>query len=505
MDIKNAKNTIKNTIQAYLKKDEYGQYVIPRDRQRPILLLGAPGIGKTAIMEQIAHDLGVGLVAYSITHHTRQSALGLPFIVDRRYGGIETKITEYTMSEIIAAVYTEIENNDHKSGILFIDEINCASETLAPTMLQFLQNKTFGTHRVPEGWIIVGAGNPPEYNKSVKEFDIVTMDRVKKIDVEPDHKIWKEYAYLRQMHNAIITFVDAFPKNFYFAETQVDGLKIVTPRGWEDLSYIIKMYEELKLTIDKELIQQYVQNPKVATDFLNYYNLFVKYRKTYDINKIINGTYSLTEYSTMKSMRIDEKMAVEGMLIEHLSGRFVDYINQRGITKRLFQILKNYKRDVLTTSKPLTKFNEDFFEASRKVLNEKSKNVEREERQEMLGTISELNGFTETLKRSNPVDTNESFSIVKDRFDKRVIELTKTGNDLNEALTNVFEFIVGVFGEGSELIVLITELTINPYSVQFLTENRNDAYFKYNKNILVGEKSAEIIKDIEALNLDLNA
>ena len=87
------------------------------------------------------------------------------------------------MSEIIGSVYEQIEKTGCKEGILFIDEINCVSETLAPTMLQFLQCKTFGNQQVPEGWIIVAAGNPPEYNKSVREFDVVTLDRVKKIDV----------------------------------------------------------------------------------------------------------------------------------------------------------------------------------------------------------------------------------------------------------------------------------------------------------------------------------
>ena len=80
MNIKRAKQEIKNTIQAYLLKDEFGNYVIPSIRQRPVLLIGAPGIGKTQIMEQIARECGVGLVAYTITHHTRQSAVGLPFI-----------------------------------------------------------------------------------------------------------------------------------------------------------------------------------------------------------------------------------------------------------------------------------------------------------------------------------------------------------------------------------------------------------------------------------------
>ena len=63
------------------------------------------------------------------------------------------------MSEIIASVYRKIEEGGRKEGILFIDEINCVSETLAPTMLQFLQCKTFGNQAVPEGWIIAAAGN----------------------------------------------------------------------------------------------------------------------------------------------------------------------------------------------------------------------------------------------------------------------------------------------------------------------------------------------------------
>ena len=120
------------------------------------------------------------------------------------------------MSEIIASVYEKIEMTGLSEGILFIDEINCVSETLAPAMLQFLQNKTFGTHQVPEGWIIVAAGNPPEYNKSVREFDIVTLDRVKKIEVKEDFTIWKEYAYKESVHSAILSYLEIKKRAFLY-------------------------------------------------------------------------------------------------------------------------------------------------------------------------------------------------------------------------------------------------------------------------------------------------
>ena len=108
MNIKRTKQEIKDTIEAYLRKDAYGMYEIPPIRQRPVLLLGSPGIGKTQIMEQISKECGIGLVAYTITHHTRQSAIGLPFISQKQYHGQEFAVTEYTMSEIVAAVYDTV-------------------------------------------------------------------------------------------------------------------------------------------------------------------------------------------------------------------------------------------------------------------------------------------------------------------------------------------------------------------------------------------------------------
>ena len=116
MNIQDAKDEIIHTLQAYHRKDATGNYCFPVNRQRPILLMGPPGIGKTAIMEQIAAQCGVGLVAYTITHHTRQSAVGLPKIVTRTYDGQEVSVTEYTLSEIIASVYDCMERTGKERG-----------------------------------------------------------------------------------------------------------------------------------------------------------------------------------------------------------------------------------------------------------------------------------------------------------------------------------------------------------------------------------------------------
>ena len=266
MDIQRAKEEIKRAVQAYLATDDIGRPLIPAVRQRPILLMGPPGVGKTQIMEQIAQECDIALVAYTITHHTRQSAVGLPFIRERNYGGRTRSVTEYTMSEIIASVYAAMERTGKKNGILFIDEINCVSETLAPTMLQFLQCKTFGNQAVPAGWVIVAAGNPPEYNKSVRDFDIVTLDRVRRMDIEPDLPVWKDYARAAHIHSAILSYLELHPQNFYQINADVDGTQFVTARGWEDLSNLLDTYEALGLQADEELIREYIQHPKIAEE-----------------------------------------------------------------------------------------------------------------------------------------------------------------------------------------------------------------------------------------------
>ena len=306
MNIKDAKNELKNIVLAYLAKDENGMPMIPEEHQRPVLLMGPPGIGKTAIMKQIASELNINLVSYTITHHTRQSAIGLPGIVKRCYGGEEVSVTEYTMSEIIASVYDQIERSGIREGILFLDEINCVSETLAPTMLQFLQFKTFGTHKVPEGFIIVTAGNPPEYNLSVREFDIVTLDRLRRIDIDADFPAFKEYAFRMGIHGAIMAYLEIRKDRFYMVQADTDRKRFVTARGWEDLSDALHTYEKLGFPVTESLMSQYLQDPETAADFAVYYELYRKYENFYQVPEILAGHTVINEQ--LKFAPFDEKL-----------------------------------------------------------------------------------------------------------------------------------------------------------------------------------------------------
>lgn len=501
MNIKQAKEQIQNAIKAYFTKDQFGNYQIPIERQRPIFLMGPPGIGKTAIMEQIAEELGVGLVSYSMTHHTRQSALGLPFIEKKIYGGIEYSVSEYTMSEIIASVYDAMEQTGIKEGILFLDEINCVSETLAPAMLQFLQYKIFGRHRVPDGWIVVTAGNPPEYNNSVREFDIVTWDRLKRIDVEPDYNVWKEYAYKKGVHPAILTYLEIKKSDFYDIETTVDGKSFVTARGWSDLSDMMKLYEQHGIVIDEKLIQQYLQNKKIAKEFAVYYDLFTKYKSDYQIDNILAGKAPMNIIDRAKAAKFDERLALLGMLIDAI----IEELKKVYLSESTIRILLNSLKNIRVESE---KANIDTSTCVQREINNLNNEIRTGKKACTLSTdteyayrstISILETMAVSLSENNPSNKDEALQILKGSYNKRVDSLKKHTEQTGKQLSNIFHFCEEAFEDGQELLILVTELTICNYSSRFISRYGCKEYFNHNKELLFYKRQKEIIAELENL------
>lgn len=504
MNIKEAKEQIKNAMTAYFTKDEFGGYVIPIEKQRPVFLMGPPGIGKTAIMEQIASELGVGLISYSMTHHTRQSALGLPFIVQKNYGGQEYDVSEYTMSEIIASVYDMMEETGLREGILFLDEINCVSETLAPSMLQFLQYKIFGRHRVPDGWIVVTAGNPPEYNNSVREFDIVTWDRLKRIDVEPDFGVWKEYAYLSSVHPAIISYLDVKHSDFYKIESTVDGKSFVTARGWSDLSDMIKLYEKHGLKVDNALVSQYLQNKKIARDFAVYYDLYMKYKSDYQIGEILSGKASEEIKRRAKAAKFDERLALLSLILDGVNEGMRAVANEEEMLSALLACLKEVRAGLSNSAADAVKLLGEKASAIRAKIEKgkASSSLSAEKRHTLNLTAAALEEEAALIERNGRPTGAEAFALLKKDFDSRVAALKRNAEAAGKKLSNAFAFLEEVFGEGQELLILVTELTINAHSSRFISRYGCKEYFAHNKELLFYERRKELIEELGDLNIN---
>ena len=439
MNIKEATKHIKNTITAYLEKDENGKLVIPVNKQRPVFLYGPPGIGKTAVMEQIAKEMNIGIVSYSMTHHTRQSALGLPFIKTRTFGGVEYDVSEFTMSEILSDVYSYIERTGHKNGILFLDEINCVSETLAPSMLRFLQYKAFGSHSVPDGWVIVAAGNPPEYNKSVKEYDIATLDRIQKIDIQSDYDVWRDYAVNERVHPSIITYLDSKPSDFYIIENTPDGKQFVTARGWEDLSRLMYSFEKKGVEIEAEFVSQYIQVPTIAQDFALFYKTFKNISDLCSPKNIFEGNATEELKEKLKNAGIEEKLGFINLLAGSINEELENCIVKNNAIKKAAKLLKD-------------------------------ENIISENKKEAMSALASKTDNSIILKINSVLEKSsaELKEVVESELKKEVESLKQAVANAQNKLSNSSKFIYEALGEAPETKIFTTDVTRNTYSAEFL-------------------------------------
>ena len=126
-------------------------------------------------------------------------------------------------------------------------------------------------------------------------------------------------------------------------ETTVDGKAFVTARGWEDLSQLLKVYEELGKDIDREVVFQYLQHLKIAKDFANYYELYKKYKEDYGIERILKGQWNQETIGRLKFAAFDEKLSVVGLLNGKLSEMFAESYRQDAYVTELFGWLKQLK------------------------------------------------------------------------------------------------------------------------------------------------------------------
>ena len=533
MNIKAAKEEIIRTVRAYLQKDDLGTYVIPPERQRPVLLIGPPGVGKTAVMRQIAEEMNINLVSYTITHHTRQSAIGLPFIARKSYGGEEHAVTEYTMSEIVASVYDQIERSGIREGILFLDEINCVSETLAPTMLQFLQYKMFGTHRVPEGFVLITAGNPPEYNRSVRDFDIVTLDRVKRIDVTADFPVWKEYAYQNGMHGAVTAYLEIRKEHFCRVVNDPDGRHFVTPRAWEDLSDSLRVYESLSLPVGRELIAGFIQDPEIMKSFAVYYELWNRYRTVYRIPAILEGTASGGDES-LRNAVFDEKLSLIGLLVSALGSRFLQVDTRKEVQRELFGIVKKIRDDLRRERDAETDGTGDSavpaqpagrqdraaaaagLENGRMTVLERlrtasgelqgkidvkraARMLAREREKRLLMTVRALDELCDDLAREASGDAARDYALMRDRFAEREAERRAFSMKTGQELENAFHFVAETFGEGQEMVIFLSELSASVYAMKFIQEYGSREYDRQSRLLLLKDRRQALREEIFSL------
>lgn len=280
----------------------------------------------------------------------------------------------------------------------------------------------------------------------------------------------------------------------------MEGRKFATPRGWEDLSRIIQVYEKLKKTVDADLVLQYIQHPKIARDFVAYYDLYQKYRSDYQIEAILRGENFDRMQAKVAHASFDERMSVVHLLLSGVQKVIRRSMERELVTEKVFAVLKDLKANLdetEETAEALERFTA-LVETEREKKMQQELLEHREERV-LKETVRILGDYQEKLRLEGPLKGEEGFAALKALFggEKEAYEISF--DEAGKTLENAFDFMEAAFLNSQELVVFLSELNTDFYCIAFLKEYDCERYYRYNKELLFEDRSAQIKKRIEAL------
>ena len=116
-------------------------------------------------------------------------------------------------------------------------------------------------------------------------------------------------------------------------------------------------------------------------------------------------------------------------------------------------------------------------------------------------TVAAMESMLPILKEKQPADGTAAFKLIKEACDSYTKALKKQAETAGKELSNVFTFCEEVFGDGQEMLILVTELTISYYGAHFISRYGCKEYFDHNQELMFYERQKELIRDIEELGL----
>ncbi len=253
------------------------------DRKLPVFIWGAPGIGKSSIVKQIAKEKELEFLDLRLSLLDPTDLKGIPFF------NAETK-------EGVWAKPSFLPSEKGSKGILFLDEINTAPPAVQASAYQLILDRRVGEYELPEGWSIIAAGNRENDRGVVYKMPPPLANRFVHFEMEVDFNDWKTWAYSAKIDASIIGYL-AYDKSMIFTFDATSNEKsFATPRSWEYVDSIVKSGIESELILDsisgavgREAAIGYLSFKKVMKDLP-------------DLNTILDGTLVELEEEDSKVM-----------------------------------------------------------------------------------------------------------------------------------------------------------------------------------------------------------
>ena len=335
---------------------------------------------------------------------------------------------------------------------------------------------------------------------------------MKLVEVEADYATWKEYALKQGIHNAVITYLDMKKNDFYRVETNVGGKSYVTARGWEDLSATMLLCEEEGLTVDETLVAQYLHNEKIVKEFAAYYELYNKYKKDYKIEEILAGTNSAQVVERARIAKFDERLSLLGMLLDKLESEMRENLEQSDYLTDLMKLLKAIRTmwnretekggETDAAAFVLAQLESQAQNRENRIVSmSNAGTLSGEDKRRHRAVIQFLENVGKALRLEKPDGAEAVFAMMKGAFDVQVARMKEENGRIQTRLHNLFAFSEVAFMDGNEVLVLVTELTVNVYSARFIGLYGSADYQRHNEDLMLHERQDDIMKEIEALEL----
>ncbi len=253
------------------------------DRKLPVFIWGAPGIGKSSIVRQIAEAKALDFLDLRLSLLDPTDLKGIPFFKEDTQEGVWAKPSF-------------LPSDPESRGILFLDEINTAPPAVQASAYQLILDRRVGEYELPEGWSIVAAGNRENDRGVVYKMPPPLANRFVHFEMEVDFEDWKTWAYGNGIESAIIAFL-AYDKSMLFTFDPLSNEKsFATPRSWEYVDSIVKS------GIDTELILDSISGAVGREAAVGYLSFKKVMQALPDLSTILDGSLETLEGEDPKVM-----------------------------------------------------------------------------------------------------------------------------------------------------------------------------------------------------------
>ncbi|MFK5706840.1 AAA family ATPase [Lysinibacillus boronitolerans] len=256
-----------NTIYNVTQKQLY-DFLLNVATIRPVFIWGAPGIGKSAIVENFASELGLPCVSLLGSQLAPEDIIGVPQIKDG--------YSVFCPPKIIAR---------DEPYCLFLDELNACSQEVQKAFYSLIHERRIGEFTLPEGTIVIGAGNRAQDNAIVKPMSSALINRMVHVQLRASHKDWLEWAYAHEIHPYVIEYIQMRPDHLWSEPPKTEE-PFSTPRSWHMLSDCLYAYGSSLQEQTIDLLASSCLSAHTASQF----KAFIKQvQSKYDLAKIIQG------------------------------------------------------------------------------------------------------------------------------------------------------------------------------------------------------------------------